>query len=777
MDTTQDSRVSSEYYNNRHRARLEDVLSDAIQKVMECQPADPVAFLSAQLARLSPNENEQRVPQHEHQLPAAAQLPSKVAPASGTGSLPLSSNLEAELLTEEDGLAPGTSWNLHDWLRALPLHTAVSGALLGGRDPTDKSVLHSLSREVLWTQLAESVDSILWTLCDLISEAATLETPAVSKTKELNNLVRQLDTVVGESAEKLEESKLNSQHSVAVLRRLLLKGDEAGKQVKGRLDRLQDAGQSTSRTHYLRSLSESIGQDPRPPDWTSRPWRDSWRDDWRRMYLEHTKSSALSEPTEGWPAVEARTDQMFAQSIRNRVNEGWIFDAAETYIWLSSVEAREPMARALQEQKGDYAAATYAFCASLAHLKVCPPSIDGQPHAYRNLTGKGGLTTAALVRPTREAKYFDERGWIRRFWKDYERSEFVDSAVVGFVNAPTDEQGYHSAFDLGKTMVFPPNTLFRLKHVIPPGEWEAPGGCRPNQRLLVVTCTFRLPVQHTSEDGSSKMCDKPTTLAYGTREMYIKGLSDVLDRPLLSLEDEWSRSTTWLDRTGRSYSLRGEWEYVSARVSERAIVGGGMGVRDKGNEGRAPEDFLRLVNEHIGKQRAAYAECRLLPDDAAQLTLDEVLAVRLYTGPGYQPVNDFLRQLGQLSGAIRDDVATSVGLTFTATTALLCSAIRKLSAVAPPEEVEQPLYRAVRGELPHSFWVKDKQGMICAVDTGFMSTSKNRETPIHYMGQNGNVLWELAPSGESDTAYHRGASVELLSQFPGEEEVLPPELT
>jgi hypothetical protein len=176
----------------------------------------------------------------------------------------------------------------------------------------------------------------------------------------------------------------------------------------------------------------------------------------------------------------------------------------------------------------------------------------------------------------------------------------------------------------------------------------------------------------------------------------------------------------------------------------------------------------------VRSQRAAHPECRNLPEEAAELSLDEVLAVRLYTGPGYQPLNDFLRQLGKLGGVVRSGVALHTGLTFTATTGLLCSAIRKLAAVTTPAELEQPLYRAVRGELPRSFWVKDKQGMVCAVDAGFMSTSKNRETPIHYMGGSANVLWELAPSGESDMAYHRGADVGILSQFAGEEEVLFP---
>jgi len=377
------------------------------------------------------------------------------------------------------------------------------------------------------------------------------------------------------------------------------------------------------------------------------------------------------------------------------------------------------------------------------------------------------------VRPVHETRYFDDRGFLAQV--DKGRNEPVLSDVVGFVNAPTDEHGFHAGLEVGRSSIaFPPNTLFRLKQVVAPGEWTAPGGARPQQRLLVVTSTFRLPDAKVEGGGASKVCDAPSTLSYGAREMYVRGLSDVLDKPLLSIEDEWTRPVSWSDRTGKSYSLRDEWEYVRGPVPARAATGGGMGVRDEHNTGRSPEDFLRLVNAHVGRQRAVHPECRGLPADGALLTLDEVLAVRLYSGPGYQPLNDFLRQLGKLSGVVRDGVATHPGLTFTATAALLCSAIRKLAAVTLPEELEQPLYRAVRGELPRTFWVEDKQGMVCAVDAGFMSTSKNRDTPIHYMSGDANVLWELRPSGESDMAYHRGASIEMLSQYAGEEEVLFP---
>lgn len=149
----------------------------------------------------------------------------------------------------------------------------------------------------------------------------------------------------------------------------------------------------------------------------------------------------------------------------------------------------------------------------------------------------------------------------------------------------------------------------------------------------------------------------------------------------------------------------------------------------------------------------------------------------LYTGPAYQPLNEFLRQLSVLRGPYRTDVARSPTRSFSATIGHLCRAIRKLAAVATPEEATMPLYRGVRGELPASTWVPDSSGLYCVVDTAFMSTSTARSAPIHYMGDSNNVLWELRPRLESDVAYHYGASVESLSQFAAEKEILFPPCT
>ena len=200
------------------------------------------------------------------------------------------------------------------------------------------------------------------------------------------------------------------------------------------------------------------------------------------------------------------------------------------------------------------------------------------------------------------------------------------------------------------------------------------------------------------------------------------------------------------------------------------------GVRDKNNAGKTPKQFLSEANAFIEERRAAGRGLALARAHAL-LTLDEVLAIRLYTGPAYQPINGFLRQIANLTGKHRTRLARDVRLTYASTVRHICGGIRKLAAVATAEELAAPLYRGVRGELPNAFWFPDEQGMVIATDAAFMSTSVARETPLHYMGGEKNVLWELRPGPQTDEAFHRGADVAMLSQFAAEREVLFPPCT
>ena len=351
-----------------------------------------------------------------------------------------------------------------------------------------------------------------------------------------------------------------------------------------------------------------------------------------------------------------------------------------------------------------------------------------------------------------------------------------------------------------------------------------PAIVRPNCRLFVVSCTFKRPTElrFGSGGGLSKLCGSVRTLLYADRETYVKGLDDILENPVLTMEREFNRPTCkpFVDWRGVTHTLPNLWAYATGPAKTSGKESEGAGIRDKENDGMTPQMFMERVNTYIAKQRQLFIEgynrgdasnggddprLLLVNEEDASLTLNEVLAVRLYSGPAFQPINEFLREIGKLSGEFRLQMARHRELTFAATTRHLCSAIRKLADVTRGGEATAPaaaspggasgwqrvrdnltaaiggrsitLYRGVRGELPPAFWDRDEAGMISAVDSGFMSTSKNRNTPIQYMQGELNVLWTLAATEPSDDAYHRGADISMLSQYAHEDEVLYPPCT
>ena len=103
--------------------------------------------------------------------------------------------------------------------------------------------------------------------------------------------------------------------------------------------------------------------------------------------------------------------------------------------------------------------------------------------------------------------------------------------------------------------------------------------------------------------------------------------------------------------------MRGCWEYV---LGKAFVITSASGTRDAGNEGKTVEDFLSEMNEHIRSRRlrieserlssggtTSEAGMMLLPEEHAYLTREEIIALRLYTGPAYQPINAFFRRIAQ----------------------------------------------------------------------------------------------------------------------------------
>ena len=165
------------------------------------------------------------------------------------------------------------------------------------------------------------------------------------------------------------------------------------------------------------------------------------------------------------------------------------------------------------------------------------------------------------------------------------------------------------------------------------------------------------------------------------------------------MEQEFNRpQKSFTDWRGEVHDPAALWKYVTgvARRKEDAH----QGVRDENNDGMTPSDFKARANLHIKQMRAQIIHRRqgderkamgfdpellLLSEGDALLSLEEVLAVRLYSGPAFQPINAFLREIGKLTGEFRRHMARHPELTFAATTRHLCRAIRKLADVTRDE--------------------------------------------------------------------------------------------
>eukprot|EP00932_Pfiesteria_piscicida_P016026 SRR837773.2970.p1 GENE.SRR837773.2970~~SRR837773.2970.p1 ORF type:complete len:144 (+),score=34.54 SRR837773.2970:58-432(+) len=120
------------------------------------------------------------------------------------------------------------------------------------------------------------------------------------------------------------------------------------------------------------------------------------------------------------------------------------------------------------------------------------------------------------------------------------------------------------------------------------------------------------------------------------------------------MEQEFSRDHSWTDRRGASFTLAGEYAYVCGPAAK--LEGCTPGTRDANNDGLPPQGFVERINSFI-KERRDEGHHGGLPEQHAFLSLEEVLSVRLYSGPAYQPLNEFLRQVGNLTGLYRSRVA------------------------------------------------------------------------------------------------------------------------
>ena len=240
-----------------------------------------------------------------------------------------------------------------------------------------------------------------------------------------------------------------------------------------------------------------------PPP-TDRSWREEWVDAWmERKRLLGQAAERSNYEAGGRNSIEAMI-RTAAPGIDWKVAHGWPREQAEAYMLVSG-GIGAPLAAAIRERSGRYAASTHAMCDALAGAarRLTEPA----PPIYWNLTGERGLATndpawAALVGAAvgksfttngqskgeiaDEYSFPDARGFCVGSSKGH---TLQDSDVVCFRSAAADEDGLRSLIQVSDFYALPPLATVTLERVDGPGEWEA-NGQRVMQRLYTVRISF-----------------------------------------------------------------------------------------------------------------------------------------------------------------------------------------------------------------------------------------------------------------------------------------------
>ena len=160
----------------------------------------------------------------------------------------------------------------------------------------------------------------------------------------------------------------------------------------------------------------------------------------------------------------------------------------------------------------------------------------------------------------------------------------------------------------------------------------------------------------------------------------------------------------WLFVVGRDGLDKSSWTFDVERAEP--VVEEGMMV-----EGRNAEKLAALLRSPEVKR--------------SDVTVAEIVALRLYTGPMYVKYNAVLRGMA---------VATAGGTIYSSTVHLICSGLHKLSRVSKlPKEMK--LYRGNGGmALPSSFLEPDASGCAGGTEPAIMSATPDRSVALGYSG-------------------------------------------
>ena len=272
--------------------------------------------------------------------------------------------------------------------------------------------------------------------------------------------------------------------------------------------KLQEVPNRSTRANFLRTLPELIGPPP------ARSWTEEWaalstaflqmseEDSAIGRQLAEMSADECAEYINGSPIYSLETvmsdgETIIAELVAERQ---WEREHAEAYALLYPLRA--PLSRSLAERRGDFAASIYALSEALASASARAAGSAAAPllPVYKHLhgpnglieadaawarllepdgTGFRGLTSSALVVATRDRRCFTPDGFRNGTVGDDGAPRYdlmASSDVVCIEASPADATAFHAAVMINELFgALPPNTLFRLKRIVPPGAWEVDG--------------------------------------------------------------------------------------------------------------------------------------------------------------------------------------------------------------------------------------------------------------------------------------------------------------
>ena len=230
---------------------------------------------------------------------------------------------------------------------------------------------------------------------------------------------------------------------------------------------------------------------------------------------------------------------------------------------------------------------------------------------------------------------------------------------------------------------------------------------------------------------------------FGTEQDFYDGLSGKVTQLTRSMEDECT--------TNENGKWKQDYQYVVYESASEKIVDKAQPqrVRDKGNEGKTLNDFC---DHDTAKD--------------AKLTEAEVASLRMYTGPFYVPWNTSLRTA---------DSNPSLLHSWQTCISVLYSAVVKLSQLVKKKGT---VYRGVNEsirKIDEKFYKAEGDNLAGGIELGFMSTSTDKNVALEYARRGSTTDCTIFSMAFDMTS--KGASVQWVSQFPYENELLYPPLT